>query len=386
MSYTLAADSWGEDEARAIIDTLSSRRYTMGPRVRQFEDEFAKYVGSRNAVMTNSGSSANLVALSAVFHRYALDMFDEVIVPAVSWSTTYFPIHQLGLKMVFVDVDDTFNMDPTALQEAITPRTRAVMMVNLLGNAANLSLVREVCDERGLLLIEDNCESLGALSDTGRQAGTVGDCGTFSFFFSHHMQTMEGGMVVTDDDILADYMRSVRAHGWVRDLRTNALYEKSGDDFEDSFKFVLPGYCVRPLEMSAAVGSVQLRRLDEFLKNRRDNAAYFLRVLSECGGRLTPQACDPGRSSWFGFGVILPEGVDRREVVKSLRYHGVETRPIVSGNFVNQPVMHMIDHRVHGRLTVAEAIDKRGLFIGNDHRDLRSDISRAVRVMGGFNA
>lgn len=394
MSYTLASDSWGAAERAVIVEVLNSGRYTMGERVAEFERRFAEYVWSRNAVMVNSGSSANLVALAAMMYRgtYGISPGSEVIVPAVSWSTTYSPVLQLGLKLVLVDVDlDTLNIDAGALASAITDKTSAVIAVNLLGSAEGIARVRNTCKKRGIVLMEDNCESLGAVSQCNleiryRQAGTFGACGTYSFFFSHHLQTMEGGMIVTDDDDLADYMRSIRAHGWVRDQRGTSLYTLTGNKFKDSFKFVLPGYCMRPLEMSGAVGSVQLEKLPAFLANRRTNAIHFLREIDDLRGSVRTQLCNVLDSSWFGFSMIFKDSLRGRrdEIVNALSAAGVESRPIVTGNFANQPVMKYYEQaggRIHGSLRNAQEIDEHGLFIGNDHRDLKKDITRAISVI-----
>lgn len=394
-TYTLAHNSWGNEEMKAVTDVMFSGMYTMGERVAKFEQEFARYIGSRNAVMVNSGSSANLVALSALVYckKYGINPGDEVIVPAVSWSTTYFPIHQLGLKMVLVDIDkDTLNIDVSKMIEAITDKTRAVLAVNLLGSAENITVVRDICRSRSIHLIEDNCESLGAVSrdpyrgGAAKSAGTFGVCGTFSFFFSHHIQTMEGGMIVTDDDELADYMRSIRAHGWVRDLRGDELYKKTGDKFADSFKFVLPGYCVRPLEMSAAVGSVQLTRMPYFMSMRVHNACKFVDLVKSTSAPIRAQDCSLLDSSWFGFAIVLEGSLRgrRAEVVEALRLDGVECRPIVTGNFANQPVMNILREagaRVHSTLDNAQEIDENGLFIGNDNRDLTEWLSVAIRCI-----
>ena len=376
--YSLASDSWGWGEKLAILKVMASGRYTMGERVRQFEDEFAKKFGVRNAVMVNSGSSANLVLLSALIQGpFDLRPGDEVIVPAVSWSTTYFPLTQMGLIPVFVDVDSNFNIDVVSVRKAITSRTKAIFAVNLLGMPADLNVLRDLCLSNKMILIEDNCESYGA-SLNGQYAGTYGLGGTFSFFFSHHLQTMEGGMIVTNDDVLADYMRAIRAHGWVRDLRTDVLYKKSGDPFEDSFKFVVPGYCVRPLEMSGAIGSVQLKKMDKFIQYRRDNAEVFNKEFAAFNRQ---QEWFGAHSSWFGFGIILPEG-KRKSVITALKAANIETRPIVTGNFLNQPVIHKMTHKVFGTLTNAENLDKNGFFLGNDHRDLANNIRRARHVIG----
>ena len=201
MFYELAAPTWGEEEVEAIQRVVKSGRFTMGENVAAFEAAFASYFGAKYAVMVNSGSSANLVAVAALFYKKErpLQRGDEVIVPAISWATTYHPLQQYGLKLKFIDVElDTLNMDVSKLEQALTPRTRAIMAVSILGNPAALDVMRRFADEHGLYFIEDNCESMDAELG-GKKTGTFGDLNTFSFFFSHHISTMEGGMVLTDD-------------------------------------------------------------------------------------------------------------------------------------------------------------------------------------------
>ena len=381
INYPLATDSWNWKEKLAILKVMVGGRYTMGPHVAKFEKEFADKIGSRNAIMTNSGSSANLVGLHALILKQKIKPGSEVIVPAVSWSTTYFPIVQLGLVPVFVDIDiNTFNICTKNIVHAITPKTCAILAVNLLGNPCNLFVLKNICYNHKIELIEDNCESLGA-TFYEKQTGTFGAFGTFSFFFSHHLQTMEGGMIVTDDDTLADYMRSLRAHGWIRDLRTSELYTKSGNPFEDSFKFILPGYGVRPLEMSGAIGSVQLKKMDKIISKRRENAEVFLNEFSR---DFITQKEYAAKSSWFGFGVILKNHHEnnREEIIKRLQSSGVEVRPIVTGNFTKQPVMKYLNSRIHGELENSKYLDKNGFFFGNDHRDLSDKIKYVRKVIG----
>ncbi|MDP6174828.1 MAG: aminotransferase class I/II-fold pyridoxal phosphate-dependent enzyme, partial [Rhodospirillales bacterium] len=228
MFYDLAADSWGPEEKEVAMEVISSGYLTMGERVAKFEIAFAAYFGHRYAVMTNSGSSANLAAVAALSYKAKapLKRGDEVIVPAIAWSTTFAPLQQYGLKLRFVDVElDTLNMDTSQLQDALTPATRAIIGVSVLGNPARLDIIRAFADEHDLIFFEDNCESMDAELD-GQKTGTFGDLGTFSSFYSHHISTVEGGMMLTDDRELGDLARSIRAHGWTRGLEDGSpLFE-----------------------------------------------------------------------------------------------------------------------------------------------------------------
>jgi CDP-6-deoxy-D-xylo-4-hexulose-3-dehydrase len=350
----------------------------MGPKVTAFERRFAEMFQSRHAVMVNSGSSANLLAVACAVLNPEIDLSpgDEVIVPAVSWATTFYPLHQYGLKLIFVDIDlDTLNIDLDKVEEAISPRTKGIFAVNLLGNPNDFTRMQNIADRRGLTILEDNCESLGA-EFAGRAAGTFGVMGTFSSFFSHHIATMEGGLVLTDDERLSQMLISMRAHGWTRELpNNNAVHAKTGDAFEDLFRFVLPGYNVRPLEMSGALGCQQLRKVPNILKERRANAALFLDAMSTVEGVRVQR--ETGRSSWFGFSLILegPFAGRRKEVVGAFASAGIECRPIVAGNFTRNPVMRYLNAAVPSELPKADCVHIDGLFVGNHHYSLVNEIS-----------
>jgi CDP-6-deoxy-D-xylo-4-hexulose-3-dehydrase len=375
--YPLASDNWDDREKQALYRVIESNRFTMGPEVKQFESQLAKFHGVSNAVMTNSGSSANLLMIAALCERGDIRPGDEVIVPAVSWSTTYFPLYQYGITMVFVDVDKFGNIDPQRAMDAVSDRTRAILAVNLLGFSAPLQELCNICTQKNILLLEDNCESFGAMHHK-RMTGTWGLMGTLSFFYSHHITTMEGGCVLTNDNELADYLRILRAHGWVRDTEHNTLWHKTGDAFEDSFRFVLPGYCVRPLELSAAVGKVQLEKWPEQQKGRLHNAKTWSETITHSNIE-TPNYDED--STWFGFPILCKSGVERRELLDKCRSAGIESRPIVAGNFVNQPVVRKMPHRIQGNLANSERIDKTGMFFGNDSRDLTAQITRLGELL-----
>jgi CDP-6-deoxy-D-xylo-4-hexulose-3-dehydrase len=294
---------------------------------------------------------------------------DEVIVPAVSWSTTYYPLYQYGLKIKFVDIDlNTLNYDLEQLELATTDQTRAIMAVNLLGNPNDFGRIQDIIGGRDIVLMEDNCESMGAAYQ-GKMAGTFGVMGTFSSFFSHHISTMEGGLIVTDDDELYQILLSLRAHGWTRNLPKHNLVcgEKSDDPFEESFRFVLPGYNVRPLELEGALGVEQVKRLPALITERRKNGQLLQAALSNHPDILIQQ--EVGESSWFGFSLVIrpSSSLKRKDLVSKLNELGFECRPIVAGNFAKNEVVKYFDSEVHGTLKNAEHIDQNGLFVGNHH-------------------
>jgi CDP-6-deoxy-D-xylo-4-hexulose-3-dehydrase len=388
VKYELASSTWDHEEIDSIQRVIKSDKYSMGQEVLKYEGDFANYFGAKHAVMTSSGSTANLIMIAAMFFSKdegrRLVRGDEVIVPAVSWSTTYFPLQQYGLKVKFVDIDrDTLNIDLEKLKDAITDRTKVILAVNLLGNPNDFDVIQALIGDRKISLLEDNCESLGA-TFRGKQAGTFGLMGTFSSFFSHHIATMEGGCVVTDDEELHHILLTIRAHGWTRNLPKENLVSgtKSDDPFEESFKFVLPGYNVRPLEMSGAIGIEQLKKLPSFIDQRITNAEFFIKLFAD-HSYIDIQK-EVGKSSWFGFALILKENspITRKELVGVLAEREIECRPIVTGNFLkNVEVLAYFDYEVSGTMENAEYIDKNGFFVGNQQVEIIEKIQYLFDVI-----
>lgn len=375
MEYKLCDDTWDTEEIEAIHRVIQSNRFSMGEEVKQYEKEFAEKFGTRYAVMVSSGSAANLLAIAALVYSGKLKAKDEVIVPAVSWSTTYFPLFQMGLKLRFVDIDrETLNIDVKQIRAAITPNTKMIFAVNLLGNPNEFEEIFTICKENNIIMIEDNCESLGAMYQ-GKQLGTLGLLGTYSTFYSHHLCTMEGGMVVTEDEELYHYMLCIRAHGWTRNLPKNSsIYTKTEEDFYESFNFIVPGFNLRPLEMEAAIGREQLKKMDEIIANRQKNAVYFKGKMQEFQDILVQKEIES--SSWFGFSILLQgEYAGRRnQVVKRLSEKQIEVRPIVAGNFVRNKAIHYMDYSIAGTLKNADDIHENGFFIGNHSKENRAQI------------
>lgn len=366
LNYSLSDDTWSSEEIEAIQKVIKSNFFTMGEEVKKYEKSFAEKFGSKYAIMSNSGSSANLLLIAALIYSKRLKQGDEIIVPSVSWSTTFFPLMQYGLKIKFIDIDiDTLNVDISQLKKAITKNTKAIFTVNLLGNPNEFDEILELCRKNNLILLEDNCESMGALYK-GKQLGTLGLAGTYSTFYSHHLCTMEGGVTVTDDEELYHYMLSIRAHGWTRNLpKDSKIYKKNEDEFYESFNFIMPGYNLRPLEMEAVIGSVQLKKLDKIIEQRRENAKYFQEKITKFKDISIQKEIE--KSSWFGFAMVLKGKLKgkRNSLVSIFKNKGIEVRPIVTGNFTRNKAIEYLDYEIFNKLNNADYIHDNGLFVGN---------------------
>lgn len=382
----LSVPTYGVPEVIEAMNSLTSTMVTMGKKVRLFEEMFARYVGTRYAIMTNSGSSANLLALTSV----DLQPGDEIITPALTWATTVFPIAQVGAIPVLVDVDrETYNISIAALEKAITPSTRAIMPVHLLGNPCDMDVIMGLADRHHLSVIEDACEAHGAEYHgdyPARKVGGFGDISTFSFFFSHHISTIEGGMILTNDMDMADICRSLRAHGWIREMGySRRAFIDQHPDIDPRFLFAYPGYNFRPTEIAGAFGIHQLPRLDGLVELRRQNAAYFNAALSKYEGWLMlPHERPDTKHSYFAYPITVKEHAPFRkaDLVAFLEGKGLETRPIESGNMALQPAMTRIKYRIDGTLNNADYIHRNGFFFGN-HQGLGLEEREAI--VGYFN-
>jgi CDP-6-deoxy-D-xylo-4-hexulose-3-dehydrase len=381
---SLVTHTWDDLENEAIKKLLVQKNLTMGENVRLFEEQFASFVGSTYAVMVNSGSSANLLSVASLFYcNNPLKPGDEVIVPAVSWATTYSPLHQYNLKLKFVDINlDTINIDLDKLVDAVSPATKLIVAVNVIGNPIDFDRLLNIIecknaefsalDEsyRPMRLIEDNCESLGA-SINGKQTGTFGLLGTFSTYFSHHISTIEGGVVVTDDLELYHILLSLRSHGWTRHLPVDTkICVKNEDKFYDLFNFILPGYNVRPTDIAGAVGIEQLKKLPSIIEYRRNNGQLFKKLFSD----IIKIQQETGKSSWFGFVLILPNKSLKDKLVERLNNHSIECRPVVAGNFCRNPTIKFYNYTIHDNLENSDIIHERAIYIGNHHTDISKEL------------
>ncbi|MHB1693612.1 MAG: DegT/DnrJ/EryC1/StrS family aminotransferase [bacterium] len=376
MRFELASSTWGEEEKQAMIEVMDGNIFTMGKYVKEFEQKFASHFGMKYAVMANSGSSANLIALASLFYKSKnpLKRGDEVIVPCISWATTFHPLYQYGLKLKFVDIDlKTLNYDIDELKKAVSKDTKMIIAVSILGNPCQFDEITKLCEENGIILFEDNCESMGAKFN-GRFTGTFGLVNTFSTFFSHHISTMEGGLVLTNDKEIYNLLKSLRNHGWTRDQDDDSpIFKRTDDDFFEAYRFILPGYNVRPGEIHGAIGLKQIEKLDDFVKTRRQNAKHFVSLFNN-DERFIIQK-EIGESSWFSFTMIVnPElKLDRIKVFQKLKNAGIEYRIITGGNILRHDVVKYYNYTAT-KSANADIAHYNGFFVGNHSCDIKDKI------------
>lgn len=381
--WPLAVNTWQDEEMAAAHHVINSGHLTMGEEVAAFEHEFAAYFGSRHAVMTNSGSSANLLAVAIARHKIKRNVYyEEAVVPAIAWATTYAPLNQHKFSLRVVDIDPaTLN---TTIDRVLVARdtnnTRILLGCSILGNPAPVDIMRTLADLKGLFFIEDNCESMGAKIEE-KFCGTFGHIGTFSTFFSHQINTGEGGMLVTDDDELHDLALCLRAHGWSRNLPENSSLRTPGEVPGD-YQFLLPGYNLRPTEIAAAVGRVQLRRLANMNAQRQLNAHIFT---EQFGGDQRWQIQEPGRTGAcavpFGFTLVFPNARECALAKQRLSDSGIEYRMITGGCFTEHPAAKHYAWSSSGDLPNAKHAHYCGLFVGNHPFDLSMQIEKMAEVL-----
>ncbi|OGT32432.1 MAG: hypothetical protein A3C44_03265 [Gammaproteobacteria bacterium RIFCSPHIGHO2_02_FULL_39_13] len=375
MRINLNESTLEKKELDGIIDLFTTNRLTMGSRCIEFENTFSQSFGVKHAVMVNSGSSANLLAFFAIANPIINDLKilptvssgSEIIVPALTWSTSVWPIIQIGCIPVFVDSNpNTLQMDLNAVEAAITPKTKAICAPHILGNAINLQKLKQLADKYGLWLIEDTCEALG-VKNNGKFAGTEGHFGTYSFYFSHHITTIEGGMIVTNDDALADVVRSMRAHGWIRHMHHAENYIKENPTIDPRFLFISTGFNVRPTEINAVLGISQLKKLNAFNEKRNAIKTTWdtaFKKLQDNGTLTSIEITDGTEAALFGYPVICKDEKLKNELQCYLEKNDIETRPIICGNLTRQPALKYHQYRIQGELKGTDHIMNCGLYWG----------------------
>lgn len=373
--FPLVDSSYDNKEILSAISILLSGKLTMGPQVMQFEKEFSVFLKTPHSIMTNSGSSANLLVFSVItnpMRKKHLKPGDKVAIPAVCWPTSLWPIVQTGLTPVLIDSEpETLNMSIDSLKCALKKHDiKAVMMVHVLGNSTDMNELLALVKENDMILIEDTCESLGA-KYKNKNLGTIGDFGTFSFYFSHHMTTIEGGTAVTKTQEDADLLKCLRAHGWTRELSNKSELELTYNHIDPRFLFVNIGYNLRPMEIQAAFGLEQIKRLNDMNESRILNFNNLQKAFIEHplwkNQLIFPETKQDVTPCWFGFPLILNPDlhVDRTTLTKRLLKNKIDTRPIVSGNMAIQPAVKAFNVDLSmGPFTGAQIIHDRGIFIG----------------------
>ena len=374
----LMTPSYGHEEVIQVIDSLLKRNLTLNlssdNKIGKFEDLWASYIGMKNGIMLNSGSSANLIALSVLSNpsvKNPIQKGDEIITPAVTWSTTVAPMFCIGAVPRFVDVNlSDFSIDADQIESAINEKTKAIMIVHVLGFPCNMDKIVKIAKKRSLYLIEDCCESHGA-EFNGKKVGSFGDFSTFSFFWSHHLTSIEGGMALTNNDDYAELARIMRSQGVMRNVkdksRQTALAEQY-PDIDPKYLFANLGYNLRPSELQGGFGLVQFNKFPSFLTARKKTEEFLNKNLNKYSDYLMPHyPQENGKSSWFAYPIAVKENdkFTASQLKNFLVSKGIECRPIISGNYTKHPVAKLFKYQVHGNLKNADYIHKNGFYFGN---------------------
>ena len=381
--YPLLEDAFFKEDIYAGIQVLLSKKLTMGKITEKFEKEFAKFIGSKYAVMVNSGSSANLLSMFASINpmrKNRAKFGDEALIPSLCWSTSLWPIVQAGLKPKFVDIDfKSLNVSADQFIKNINKKTKVIMGVHVLGNSGEIDKIRNICTKKKIILIEDTCESLGSKYKY-QNLGTFGDFGTFSFYYSHQMTSGEGGMVICKTKEDYDILRMLRSHGWSRGVDKKK---------KNNFNFINSGFNLRPTDIVASIGLSQLKKIKDLIRLRSDNRRKIISAIEKSKNwknqftfiapakNITP--------SWFGLPIILdPKYKNKKKnYLKFLNKNGVETRPIISGNFLNQPSIKLYGLNKNVKTyRNAQKIEELGFFIGLHIKHLeKKNIEKLIKLL-----
>ena len=370
--YPLTESVLEKKDLNAAINVIKSKKITMGKKTEQIEKYFKKNVVKTDSLMVNSGSSANLLIFQCLINPLVkkLKRGDEVLIPAICWSTSLWPIIQSGLKVKFVDIDiNSLNIDLKDLEKKITKKTKALMLVHALGNCAEMDKLTRICKKNKLILVEDACEALGS-TFKNKQLGTFGEFSSFSFYYSHHITSGEGGMVCVKNKKYLDVIKSLRSHGWSRDLSNKKFISKKYKNIDKNWIFINSGFNLRPTDINAAIGIQQLKRLKKILTIRKYN---FLKIKNKLINNknyknqfsiLTDQKYS--NIAWFGIPFVLntKNKKYKLKVMSKLNQKGIMTRPIISGNFANQPSIQLYKIKINTKLPNADLIDKNAFFLG----------------------
>ncbi len=368
--HPLVKDPYSIDDINEAKKILDSRQITMSKVTKKFENFFSEKMNTKFANMVNSGSSANLLAFQCLINPYRKNRLkpgDEVIIPTLCWSTSLWPIVQANLKPVFVDINaESLNIDEDQIERKISKKTKAILLVHVLGNSCNMSKIERIKKKYNLIVIEDTCESLGS-KYKNKFLGTFGDFSSFSFYSSHQISSGEGGMICCKKKEDYELIKSMRSHGWSRGTTFEKKY-KSNDHLDNRFIFFNSGYNLRPTEISAAIGLNQFKRLNKFIKMRNYNRAKIINVINK-NEKLRKNflfygASDHVTPSWFGLSIKVSKNLNKKNVVNKLEKNGIETRPIISGNFANQPGAKKYKLAINEKFPKSDLVYRNSFFIG----------------------
>ena len=388
MKYPLLSNAFSESDISEGQKILKSKQITMSSKTKLFERKFAEYIGSKFALMVNSGSSANLLALSLLtnpMRKKRLNPGDEVIVPVVCWSTSLWPIIQHGLKPVFVDIDlNNLNISLKELEKKITKKTKAIFCVHVLGLSADMLKLKRIANKNKLMIVEDTCESFGT-KFKNKFLGTFGEAGTFSFYYSHQITSGEGGMIICNNKEDYEILLSLRSHGWAREKFIQKKYKKNYSNLDPRFLFINSGYNLRPTEIQAAIALNQFKRKNIFKANREFNRNEIIkRVKSHkkfCNQINFLNVEENISPSWFGLAIFIDKKYANKKskYLKYLEEKGIETRPIISGNFVNQPAIKLYKlNKTNEKFKNAQIIEDSGFFVGLHTKKINSKLASYI--------
>ena len=365
MFWNLQENALTEADLNALVEFIRSNpKFTQGPRVREFEQAYAKWQGCKHAVMVNSGSAANLLLIGAVKELKGWNDGDEVLVPAVTWPTTITPVMQCGLKPVFVDANLTdLSFDYDQLARKITPRTRGIFVAHLLGFPADVDKMLALTRGRDLTLLEDCCESQGATWN-GMKVGNHGLAGTFSLYWGHHMTAIEGGLITTNSEELYRLLLLKRSHGLARELPPECHEEVAAKypDIDFRFLFLTDGTNFRSTELNAVLGLRQLARLDDFIRIRNRNFGHYVGLCRRYPEELV--ALDAKTGSSFAFAFLFKDRAKKAAFQKVIGEAGIESRPLIGGNLLRQPFLRR--YYTPAEFPNADFLHTNSFYIGNN--------------------
>ena len=371
--YPLIEDPFSNNDIREGIKVLKSKQLTISKKTVNFEKDFSSSLKSKYSLMVNSGSSANLLALQCLINPYRknkLKAGDEVIIPTLCWSTSLWPIIQSNLKPVFVDINPlTLNIDESEVEKKITKKTKAILLVHVLGNSCDMDQIMKIKKKHNLILIEDTCESLGSKYND-KYLGTFGEFSSFSFYSSHQISSGEGGMICCKDKVDYNIIKSLRSHGWSRGTSFENTIYKSNKKLDKRFIFFNSGYNLRPTEVSAAIGHNQFKRLNKFISIRNFNKKKI--ILSMKKNMIINKKIDfyyenkNVTPSWFGLPIkiLVNKKKYKNIIIKKLEKNGIETRPIISGNFADQPAAKKYNLTSNNKFPNTDFVYNNSFFIG----------------------